>query len=259
MVASPAGAAVLGYYRFPPFTAIKSSSTVKAICSRSRRGGVAMRLTSHPANETNPFFSPDGRMLAFSADYQGNGDIYVMPSDGGEPKRSDLSPQPRAVRRLDPDGKFVLFTARRSGLDSETSLYKVPVDGGEPEQLPVGVASSASYSSDGKMIAFNPLPGAHVEALPRRHGARDLGRRPLVEQVLEDDQQRRRRSEPDVGGRSRLFPVGTIVPGQHLVMQAGWIRIRSSSRIITNTTFAPPTPMASRSCTRWPVTFTSSG
>src|SRR6185436_4007755 len=158
MVASPAGAAVLGYYRFPTIHGDQVVFNCEGdLFKVSASGGVAMRLTSHPANETNPFFSPDGRMLAFSADYQGNGDIYVMPSDGGEPKRLTYHPSREQCVGWTPDGKFVLFTARRSGLDSETSLYKVPVDGGEPEQLPVGVASSASYSSDGKMIAFNPF------------------------------------------------------------------------------------------------------
>src|SRR5436305_1592829 len=115
---------VLGYYRLPT---IHDDQIVFAAegdlwkCTTS--GGLAVRLTSHPAGEAFAHFSPDGKQIAFTADYEGNSDIYVMSSDGGEPKRLTYHPSREECVGWMPDGKSVLFRARRSGLDSDTTLY----------------------------------------------------------------------------------------------------------------------------------------
>ena len=114
-----------------------------------RRG---LRLTSHPAFESSPHFSPDGKWIAFTANYLSNGDVYLMPAEGGEPRRLTFHPSFEQVCGWTPDGKSVLFTARRSGLDSEETMYKVPVDGGDPEKSTS--ACSSRFSPDGQ-IAFN--------------------------------------------------------------------------------------------------------
>ena len=151
-------AGVAGYYRQPTVHGDQIVFNCEADLWRvSTSGGEAMRLTSHPANESNAYFSPDGKQLAFSGDYQGNTDVYVMPAGGGEPKQLTFHPSRETCVGWTPDGKYVLFSARRSGLDSELTLYKVPVDGGHPERVNVGVAESASFSPDGKQIAFTPF------------------------------------------------------------------------------------------------------
>jgi tricorn protease len=154
--AAAARAAVNGYYRN---ATIHDDQVVFAsegdLWKVSAKGGLATRLTSHPAPESSPHFSPDGKWIAFTADYLSSGDVYVMPSEGGEPKRLTFHPSRETVAGWTPDGKCVLFTARRSGLDSEESMYKVAVEGGEPEKLNIGPASWVSYSPDMSQIAFN--------------------------------------------------------------------------------------------------------
>jgi len=63
-----------------------------------RAGGSAVRLTSFPGDAMNPYFSPDGKWIAFSGNYGGNTDVYVMPAEGGEPKRQ-ASRRRRCCRR----------------------------------------------------------------------------------------------------------------------------------------------------------------
>ena len=74
-----------------------------------RAGGTARRLTAHPGEETFAKFSPDGRWIAFTADYDGNTDVYVIPVEGGEPKRLTYHPLPEQVLDWTPDSKRVLF------------------------------------------------------------------------------------------------------------------------------------------------------
>ena len=87
----------LGYYRFP---AIHGDTVVFAaegdLWKVDRRGGVATRLTTHPAEESNPAISPDGRTLAFSAAYEGPTEVYTMPIDGGLPVRRTFEGEGRS-------------------------------------------------------------------------------------------------------------------------------------------------------------------
>ena len=66
----------------------------------SRSGGDATRLTSSPGTEDNPYFSPDGSTIAFSAQYHGNNDVFTVPAEGGVPKRLTYHPSPKSVGRL---------------------------------------------------------------------------------------------------------------------------------------------------------------
>src|SRR5205823_5129598 len=76
-----------------------------------RAGGTAQRITSFQGQTTNPHFSPDGKWIAFSAEYGGNTDVYVVASEGGEPKRLTWHPGNDLVQGWSPDGKAVLFTS----------------------------------------------------------------------------------------------------------------------------------------------------
>ena len=79
-----------------------------------RSGGVARRVTSFQGQSTNPKFSPDGKSLAFSADYAGNTDVYVVPVDGGEPKRLTWHPAADTVQGWTADGASVMFASGRA-------------------------------------------------------------------------------------------------------------------------------------------------
>jgi tricorn protease len=116
------------------------------------------RLTSDVGVESHPVFSPDGKTIAFSAQYDGNTDVYTIPVEGGAPTRLTWHPDADVVRGWTPDGKAVLFSSGRSVFTSRyTQLFTVPVTGGMPTQLPIPNGVEASYSPDGDSIAYTPL------------------------------------------------------------------------------------------------------
>ncbi len=120
-----------------------------------RGGGEARQLTTG-GHEGLPAFSPDGNWIAFTGQYDGNIDVYVMPADGGEPRRLTWHPAPDVVVGWTPDSKKVLFYSPREAYADFDRLYTVPVEGGWPEVLPMWRAENAWYSPDAKRIAYVP-------------------------------------------------------------------------------------------------------
>jgi tricorn protease len=122
----------------------------------ARSGGPARRITSFAGETANPHFSPDGKMLAFSAQYGGNMDVYVVSVEGGEPKRLTWHPSPDMVQGWTPDGKSVLFTSTRAtwAPSAAPRLWTVPVEGGVEEPLPLPRAYQGKYSPDGTHLAY---------------------------------------------------------------------------------------------------------
>src|SRR5215469_14765452 len=109
----------------------------------SSSGGVARRITEHPGRELFPKFSPDGKWIAFTAQYDGNFNVYVMPAEGGEPKQltfeTDIAPVPERmgfnnqVINWFPDSRHILFLSRRDTFnDWFGRLFSVSIDGGLP-------------------------------------------------------------------------------------------------------------------------------
>ena len=121
-----------------------------------RDGGDAVRLTSHPGQERHPRFSPDGSRIAFSAEYDGNIDVYVMPASGGVPTRLTSHPAPDTVCGWTPDGKRILFASLRHSPTDSARLFTVPVEGGPATEIPLPAAESGSYSPDGTQLAYVP-------------------------------------------------------------------------------------------------------
>src|SRR5215472_14584078 len=116
-----------------------------------RAGGMARRLTSFQGQTSNPHFSPDGKWIAFSAEYAGNTDVYVAPADGGEPKRLTWHPGADTVQGWSPDGKKIIFTSARasSAPTAAPRFWEVPVEGGVEEPLPIPRGYQGKISSDG--------------------------------------------------------------------------------------------------------------
>ena len=131
-------------------------------------GGTAQRLTSHLGNELYPKFSPDCRWIAFSGEYDGTRQVYVIPADGGTPRQltwySDIGSMPPRggtdYRVLDwsPDGKFVLFRANRVPYDERGGrLYQVPAEGGLETPLAMPESGGAMFSPDGRSVVYTPI------------------------------------------------------------------------------------------------------
>jgi tricorn protease len=123
----------------------------------SRDGGAAQRLTSGPGVESNPVFSPDGSLIAFTGEYDGNVDVFVIPAEGGEPRRLTCHPAADLALAWTPDGKKILFTSGRTAYSRFNELFTVGVKGGFPERLPLPMGYEGSFSPDGKRIAYVPL------------------------------------------------------------------------------------------------------
>jgi tricorn protease len=123
-----------------------------------KAGGEAVRLSSPRGEESFPKFSPDGKTLAFSGNYDGNVDIYTVPVAGGLPQR--VTHHGAADRVIDwyPDGKSILYaTTMTSFKDRFNQLYKVAATGGLPEKLPMPYGEFGAMSPDGKSIVFNTI------------------------------------------------------------------------------------------------------
>jgi tricorn protease len=131
-------------------------------------GGIASRLTAHPGQELFPKFSPDGQWIAFTGQYDGDEQVYVIPSTGGIPRQLTFYPAegplpPRwgydnQVYDWTPDGKAVLFRSGRYGWTlTDARLFTVPMEGGLPEPLPMPVSGAGDFSPDGSRMVYSPL------------------------------------------------------------------------------------------------------
>jgi tricorn protease len=125
--------------------------------SVARAGGLARRLTAGPGDESHPRFSPDGRRVAFTGEYDGNLDVYVVDAEGGEPRRLTWHPGADIVLGWSPDGREILFESGRASGTDDHQVFAVPVDGGFPRQLPIPRGVEASLSPDGRRLAYVPF------------------------------------------------------------------------------------------------------
>ena len=129
-------------------------------------GGEAVRLTSHVGYEMFARFSPDGKTLAFTGEYDGNREVYSLSVNGGEPVRltytatngrddlGDRMGPNNIVMGWNPDGKSIIFRNRTS--DSFSAyLWTIPAEGGMGERVPLPEGGFCCYSPDGKLLAYN--------------------------------------------------------------------------------------------------------
>ena len=135
----------------------------------SIEGGTATRMTAHPGQELFPKFSPDGRWIAFTGQYDGDEQVYIIPSGGGVPKQLTYYPAtgplpPRwgydnQVYGWTPDGAKVVFRSLRDvdSVEVQTALYTVGVGGGLPVKLPMPTSGAGDFSPDASKIVYSPL------------------------------------------------------------------------------------------------------
>ncbi|MDT8997673.1 PDZ domain-containing protein [Paucibacter sp. APW11] len=130
-----------------------------------RQGQNARQLTSHAASEFAPAISPDERWIAFSANYDGNTDVYVMPIEGGQPRRLTWHPGADVVNGWSPDGKRVLFASPREVANNRSNqLFEVALEGGFERKVMEAVAFEGAWSADGKRLAYRPYRQAYTGA-----------------------------------------------------------------------------------------------
>ena len=143
-----------------------------------RGGGEARRLTNGVGREEGPHFSPDGKQIAFTGEYEGNIDVYVVAAAGGVPKRLTYHPGPDMAVGWTPDGSRILLNSRRDSFADSGQLYTIAADGSAnggilPQVLPLPMAEDGAYSADGSHIAYEPV--FHWQAAWKRyHGGQTL-------------------------------------------------------------------------------------
>jgi tricorn protease len=136
-----------------------------------REGGEARRLTADTGRETEPVFSPDGTQVAFTGEYDGNTDVFLIPAGGGVPKRLTYHPAIDRVVGWTPDSKRVIFRSFMLSPNWAGQLFTVSTAGEFPQLVPLPMADSGSFSPDGSQIAYMPLAKA-FDAWKRYRGGR---------------------------------------------------------------------------------------
>jgi tricorn protease len=129
----------------------------------SINGGNAIRLTSDSGSETSPQFSKDGNWIAFTAQYDGNTDVFLVSKNGGEPKRLTYHPSRDVVQGWTPDGK-ILFRSDRTSKPTQTNkFYTISTEGGMPEVFDIPRAAFGKISEDNAYIAYTPITSWDAE------------------------------------------------------------------------------------------------
>ncbi|MBD3219603.1 protease [bacterium] len=123
-----------------------------------RDGGIPRRLTVGHGTESGARFSPDGRWLAFTGQYDGRDDVYVMPALGGEPTRLTFHPGRDEVIDWHPDGRRILLRSGRHHPLGRPEFFLVDVHGGLPEPVATDRGALGSFSPDGTRLAYNRIP-----------------------------------------------------------------------------------------------------
>lgn len=167
--ALPAQPGVRGFYQYP---ALHGETLVFAaegdLWTVPVSGGLARRLTSHPAEESHPVISPDGTTLAFSARYEGQTEVYTMPLTGGLPVRRTWEGEASIATGFTPDGELVYTTTHYSGIP-KPQMVRVRLSDHVRTHIPLAGASEGHYDATGRALYF-VRPGFHNNVTKRYTG-----------------------------------------------------------------------------------------
>jgi tricorn protease len=155
----------VGYYRYPAIHAETIVFTAEGdLWTVSLEGGIAQRLTTHQGREGFAAVSPDGKLLAFSAEYEGPTEVYTMPLKGGLPTRRTYEGDRAFVVGWTSDGRILYSTRRYSGLPN-TQLATIDLNTNQSTPLPLSQASDGVFNDDGTDLYFTRLPfqGSHTK------------------------------------------------------------------------------------------------
>ncbi len=155
LTVSSGASAAPGYLRTPALRGDRLVFAAEGDLWTARGDGSGVRrLTSHAGDEVLPCISPDGAWIAFAGDYDGNRDVFVIPVEGGEPRRLTWHPSFDEPAGWTPDGDGVVFRSTRETPVWPPDIYLVPLQGGEPEKLPIGGALDFSIDPQSGRYAF---------------------------------------------------------------------------------------------------------
>jgi len=141
-----------GYYRYPTI----NGDDVVFVCEddlwkTTSKGGIAIRLTSNFGDVSHAMLSPDKKYIAFTGREEGHSEVYLMSSDGGQEKRLTYLGKDSLVVGWTDDSKSIIFSTNfGQAFAAVRKVYKVSLEGGIPELLPIGTASSVFYNPNGK-------------------------------------------------------------------------------------------------------------
>ena len=165
----PSASAATKLLRFPDIHGNQVVFTYAGdLWTSSAAGGTATRLTAHPGLELFAKYSPDGKWIAFTGQYDGDEQVYIIPSAGGVPRQLTFYPArgplpPRwgydnQVYGWSNDGKKVIFRSLRDGwFTGYSRLYEVSVDGGPAKALPMPMSGAGSFNAGGNKMVYSPL------------------------------------------------------------------------------------------------------
>jgi tricorn protease len=131
----------------------------------NRAGGDAQRLVTGSGILSHPIFSPDGTLVAYTGNYDGNDDVYVVAATGGEPRRLTYHPDSDVAVGWTNDSRSILFRTTRGSYSRFEKLYTVPATGGFPAPLPLPMGVEGSYSPDGTHLAYVPAWNRRLGAI----------------------------------------------------------------------------------------------
>ena len=157
-----------GYYRYPAIHGDTIAFVAEGdVWTVGVNGGVARRLTSHPGEETNPRISPDGRLIAFAAAYEGPTEVYTMPLEGGSPTRRTYAAEPSIPVAWTPGGRLLYNTSHYSTLPGP-QLVELDLTAGHHTRIPLSESGEAAIDPEGTIYFVRPP--FHRQAVKRYQG-----------------------------------------------------------------------------------------
>jgi tricorn protease len=146
-----------GMLRYPDVSASEIAFVyANDIWKVSRDGGVATRVAGPAGVERFPRFSPDGKNIAFVGNYDGNVDLYTLPTEGGIAQRITFHPSGESLCDWTADGRLIYHFGGLGGKPGVPQLFTIDAKGGPPEKLPVPYGANGAISADGQWLAYTP-------------------------------------------------------------------------------------------------------